>query len=154
MFEQIIAFIVGIILFGLIVSELLYIVRLNNERKELANWSVDSKEEVKYLKDRIEKEERDIYNIRLNNSHRIYPEKEKHGVVLRKKVNLNYLNTRIEMLKESGEERKELLKSINREELKSIFLILFFAALMFLVVGLVNGDLKILLTKYLMEKIV
>lgn len=147
MFEQIIAFIVGVILLGLIVSEFLYITRLSNKYEELIN--IDSKEEIKYLKDRIEKEERDIYNIRINNSHRIYPEKEKHGVVLRKKVNLNYLNTRIEMLEESGKERTELIKYINKEKIKSFLLILFFMALMFLVAGLVNGDLKILLSKYL-----
>lgn len=144
MLTQIIAFGICIVLFGLIISNIIDLIKLDNLKSNLKNYDADEKE-ASYLAKKINNEKRIIYNMKINNSHRLYSaDNEKHGELLRRIVNLNCSILQYKELQNNAENKIKVVKSINKEMIKSILVILFYILSIIFIIELANGNLQVL----------
>ena len=138
--------VLGVILICLysIVSNIRYILYLKKQSQQLKKLSSKYKKSIEELESNIEKQEKEIYNIKLNNAHHIYPEKEKHGTLLIKIVNLNYMNHRLKSLKKFAEsDESKFIKRFRKEKLKTLLFILFYIAIITAMILYLRGNIDI-----------
>ena len=139
MFEQIIAFIISVFLLGLIMKEVNRIVDAENELSELRMTNKASKIR---LKNNIKTIKKDIAEIAMYNA-RQYKNisNERHGALLRKKVNLNGLEAQ---LSEMITVEKSTIKELHGQEVESALAILFYAFVIIITIAIVTGDIRLL----------
>lgn len=137
MFVQVIAFIICIFLLGLILKEINSIVNAENELSELKrNNSINKNRLVKSIKS----VKKDIDAITMHNV-RPFNIDQNHGVLLRKKVNLNSLETQFS---EMVMIEKSTIKELHEQEIESSLAILFYAFIAILTIAITTGDIRLL----------
>ena len=138
MFEQVVAFIICVFLLGLILKEINCIVNAENELTSL-------KRSTKLNRNRLVKDikslKKDIDLIKLDNIRPFNIDSKKHGVLLRKKVNLNGLEAQ---LSEMITVEKSTIKELHGQEVESALAILFYAFVIIITIALVTGDIRLL----------
>ena len=139
MFVQVIAFIICIFLLGLILKEINSIVNAENELSELKrNNSINKNRLVKSIKS----VKKDIDAITMHNVRPFnIDDKKNHGVLLRKKVNLNSLETQFS---EMVMIEKSTIKELHEQEIESSLAILFYAFIAILTIAITTGDIRLL----------
>lgn len=138
MFEQIVAFLICVFLLGLIVKEVTSIVNAENELVSL-------KRSTKLNKNRLVKDikslKKDIDLIKLDNIRPFNIDSKKHGVLLRKKVNLSGLETQ---LSEVVMNEKITIKELHSQEVESVLSIMFYVFVIIITIAVVTGDIRLL----------
>lgn len=138
MFEQVVAFIICVLLLGLILKEVNCIVNAENELTSL-------KRSTKLNRNRLVKDikslKKDIDLIKLDNIRPFNIDSKKHGVLLRKKVNLSGLETQ---LSEVVMNEKITIKELHGQELESVLAILFYSFIIIITIAVVTGDIRLL----------
>lgn len=138
MFVQVIAFIICIFLLGLILKEINSIVNAENELSELKrNNSINKNRLVKSIKS----VKKDIDAITMHNVRPFNIDQKNHGVLLRKKVNLNSLETQFS---EMVMIEKSTIKELHEQEIESSLAILFYAFIAILTIAIATGDIRLL----------
>lgn len=138
MFEQIIAFVICVFLLGLIVKEINTIANAENELSILKRNSRLNKNRL--VKD-IKSLKKDIDLIKLDNIRPFNIDSKKHGVLLRKKVNLSGLETQ---LSEVVMNEKITIKELHSQEIESVLAIMFYAFVIIITIAVVTGDIRLL----------
>lgn len=139
MFEQVIAFVICLFLLGLILKEVNNIVNSENELSALKRDNKLSKNRL--VKD-IKSLKKEIVDIAMYNARQYKnTNAEKHGTLLRKKVNLSGLEAQ---LSEMITVEKSTIKELHGQEVESVLAILFYAFVIIITIALATGDIRLL----------